>query len=65
MLGLASSVTLAGWPSVACWIAFASASFQSRSARASGSSGFFFHFGSNHLPSYSPACAANVALISQ
>ena len=46
-------------------MACASASFQTRSARSSASSGFFFQAVSNHLPSYSPALAAKVALISQ
>ena len=65
LLGLASSVTCAGWPRDACAMACASASFQRRSARSSASSAFFFHPGSNHLPSYSPVCAAKLALISQ
>ena len=51
LLGLDSSVTLAGRPRQACAMACASASVHRRSARCSGSSGFFFQRGSNHLPS--------------
>ena len=65
MLGLASSLTDAGSPCTAAATASASASFQIRSERSSASSAFFFHAGSNHLPSYSPASTAKVARTSQ
>jgi len=51
VLGRDSSLTVPVFPRTASAMAVASAAFHRRSARASGSSSFFFHFGSNHLPS--------------
>jgi hypothetical protein len=50
VVGLASSVTVAGLPRTASAISCASGRLQTRSAFSSASSSFFFHFGSNHLP---------------